>query len=491
VFIIRLVALYGIKCYSGADQKPTVLAVMPRGLRYARHIKHEMGSHMTNDVEEKSKEQSTAGEVLADGTALELLRDPLDPKRTLLLHWNGEACDVGPRIAHGGREYVPVVLDAGLSTALRLPTGIGPEESPGKLFSDIFKLLSETLNQGKSSILKLTLAILASWVSDVLPISPLLWIVAPVASPGDITQQLLALLCRHSLVLAGVRYADLAGLPWPVHPTLIMDECEMRAPFIRLLRASSRRGTNMARRGRIVCPYGAKIILSTQLPGDLLSEGDALHIALTPSPGLASVWDEKMEKEIAEQFQPRLLGFRLRNRAKVLLPEFDVSQLTPPAQDLARALGATVIGEKVLERAILKLLTDEEEEYRMDRSRTIEAVVLEAILYFCHEQDQTKIRSAELAQQVNVILRGRGSSEEVSPETVGRTLKRLGIPRRRIGSAGNGSELTNSIRRTVHTAALSLCALGTLACPDCKYCEECRNPNPQVGFSGAASAGGL
>jgi hypothetical protein len=444
---------------------------------------------MTSKAENKSEKVSTSGDVLADGTVFELLHDPSAPNRPLLLRWNGESGDVDSRIAHQGTEYVPVDLEPSLAAALRLPTKVGPEEPPRKLFSDIYALLKERLNQPKLSLLKLTLVILASWLSDVLSMSPLLWIVAGGTSPRNLTRQLLAVLCRRPLVLAGIKGADLAELPWEVHPTLIIDECDPRASFTSLLFATSRPGTNVARHGRILCLYGPKIVLSKQLPGDPLSDGDSLHIALAPSPNRVLVGDEAMEKEIAERFQPRLLGFRLRNRAKVLAPKFDVSHLTPPAQELATALGATVMGDEVLEQAILKMLTAEEKEYRLDRSRTIEAVLVEAILCFCHQQEETKIRSFDLAQKVNAILAGRGSSEEVSAESVGWGLRRLGIPRRRIGSAGNGIELTDSIRRTVHADALSLCVPGTLASSGCKYCKECRNPDPPVGLSEPSSIG--
>jgi len=433
-------------------------------------------------------EVQTAGALLPDGVLLELLRDSSRPEGVQVLNWKGRVLKIGPRIEHAGIGYAPVSLDAIGLSAMALPSSVAHEESPRELFTAVERLLSNTLGQPEASVNLMTLCVLASWIPEALPIAPLLWIVTSPTSPKHATLQLLGALCRRPLVLTGVRRGDLCSLPWHLHPTLVLDEPDTRPQLQQLLQSSSRREANIQDGKRTVNLYGSKIILSRELPREPSFASDSLRVILMPKYGRRGFLDQKPQQQIGEEFQNRLLGYRLRNIAKVRVPQFDVSHLTLPMQEIARAFGAVAVGDKELEEKVLALVTALEEEVRSERSNTTDAILIETLLFFSHKRDQREVRVMELAQKASAIRAGRGSGEEVSPETAGWRLKHLGIPTRRVGSAGNGVKFTDSIRRLVHQLGIvhDVRALPTALDRACPYCKEFG----QDASSSATSSGG-
>jgi hypothetical protein len=165
----------------------------------------------------------------------------------------------------------------------------------------------------------------------------------------------------------------------------------------------------------------------------------------------------------------------LRNFSRVHVPSFDVSELALPVQIIAQTLGSAVVGSAKLQAGILPVLTVHDEEIRAARACSLDSVVLESILFFLHRGDWSKVRTQNLAEKVTEIYKGRGSDRtDVSAESVGWAVKRLGIPSGRINKAGNGVELTNAVGRLVHRLALSygVRAMQSGFRQGCRYCEE-------------------
>lgn len=259
-----------------------------------------------------------------------------------------------------------------------------------------------------------------------------------------------------------------------LQPTLLLDEPDLRPEMQTLLQSSSHRGTRIMSSHGLLEFFGPKIICSHKLPRGTALETDALKAALIPIAGHLPLLDKKTEEEIAEEFQPRFLGYFLRTASSVQSPNFDASQFTSPIQNLARTLGAAVIGDSELQKKILPLLSVQDEEIRVDRSRTCDAVVLEALLFFIHQGGWSKVRTDNIAEKVSAIYKGRGSDQQTSPETVGWAIRRLGIPSGRINRAGNGVELNVSTCRLIHKLAQShgvRTMEGGLR-SDCRYCSE-------------------
>ena len=416
----------------------------------------------------------TAGEIFADGTVIEILRDPASPEEFTLVRSQHGVLDLKPALSHAGRVYAPISVERSVSEAVCFPTRVAPAESTKKLFTDVHALLHRYLAQLDPCITAMVFTIFASWMSPVLPIAPILSIFAPAGTPKNLTLQMLRMLCRRALALSDLRRGDIHRVPMPVQLTLVLDEPDLRPEMQTLLQSSAHRKTGIISSHGVVELYGPKIICSRKLPQGTALETDSLRIALNPVAGKQPPLDKKAEAEIAEEFQPRFLGYFLRNSTRVEIPSFDLSQFSLPVQDLARAFGAAIVGDCELQQKILPLLSVQDEEIRADRASAFDSIVLEAVLSFIHQGGWTKLRIDKLAEEVSAIYRGRGIDEEPSAERVGWALKRLGVPSGRINRAGNGLTLNVSTCRLVHELALShgVRAMQGGFFSDCRYCRE-------------------
>lgn len=416
----------------------------------------------------------TGGEFFADGSLLELVRAQTEPEEVQLLHWHDKVLDVAAHIDHACGKYAPAAIEPNLKKALRLPTRVAPPETGEKLFTDAHDLLTRHLAQLEGCITALTCAVFLSWMSPVLPMAPVLWIFSPAGSPRNRALQMLSLLSRHPVRIVGLRRGDIARLPMWLQPTLLLDEPDLRAEMQTILQSSTYPGARIASSHGLFEFYGPKIVCSHQLPQSTALATEALKATLIPIAGQLPTLDQKMEEEIAEEFQARFLGHFLRNARSVQSANFDASQFTSPIQDIARTVSAAVMGDGDVQKRILPMLRVQDEEIRADRARAGDAVVVEASLSFIHQGGWTTVRCGSIAERVSAIYKGRGCDQPPSAESVGWALKRLGIPSGRIGSAGNGIELTVPTCQLIHTLAVSygVRAMSGAVRSGCQYCHE-------------------
>jgi hypothetical protein len=416
----------------------------------------------------------TGGEFFADGSVLELLRVQTEPEEVKLLHWHEKVLGVAAHVARAGVKYAPAAIDPNLKKNLRLPTRVAPPETTEKLFTDVHELLARHLGQLDSCTTAMVCAVFASWMSPALSMAPILWIFSPAGSPRNLALQLLSVLVRRPLRLAGLRRTDIAHLPMLLQLTLLLDEPDPRPEMQMILRSSTHRGARMVSGHGLLEFFGPKIVFSHQLPCGTALETDALKAAMIPIAGHLPPLDSTMREEIAEEFQARLLGYFLRNAGNAQSAYFNANQFTLPVQDIARTLSAALIGDSGVLKRILPMLGVQDEEIRADRARVGDAVVVEASLSFIHQPGWTKVRTDAIAEKVSAIYKGRGSDQQPSAESVGRALKRLGIPSGRINRAGNGIELTVSVCQLIHKLALSYGVRAMEGGPrsDCRYCLQ-------------------
>jgi hypothetical protein len=416
----------------------------------------------------------TSGHYGSDGTAIELMRKAND-QSAMLLRWKDENFEIAERVSYLGTTYAVPPIAPSILPALRLPARIGPPETTEALFADLHAFFTSRSGQLDSCVTPLVFAVFASWLSPVLPIAPILSIFAPSGSPKTRILQLLRMVCRRPLCIVGLTRSDMRRLPWSLGPTLLLDEPDSKSAMQTILRSSSERGMHVAAGDGFVDPFGPKIIVSSRPQYDASLEADVLRVALTPISGNVPPLEKQEEEEVAEKFQARFLGYFLRNFSRVQVPSFDVSELALPVQIIAQTLGSAVVGSAKLQAGILPTLTVHDEEIRAARACSLDSVVLEAILFFLHRGDWSKVRTQNLAEKVTEIYKGRGSDRtDVSAESVGWAVKRLGIPSGRINKAGNGVELTNAVGRLVHRLALSygVRAMQSGFRQGCRYCEE-------------------
>jgi len=99
-------------------------------------------------------------------------------------------------------------------------------------------------------------------------------------------------------------------------------------------------------------------------------------------------------------------------------------------------------------------------------------VVLEAMLFLCHENRKQSVLVEDVSHVVNQILWKRGVRLlPVQPRGVGAKLKFLGFHTRRLGARGRGFVLTPEIRQQAHRLALRHNPASTQVVDGCSDCH--------------------
>jgi len=409
----------------------------------------------------------TAFEVFPDGSLLELVRDPSDPGALRLLHWNGQTAIQVHQIELEGQIFVPPKITRSKLEAVCLPSGIQRCGPPREILNDIAEVISNFVELLEGELRLVSAYALYSWLPDRLPVAPYLWLVGPLGSGKTTLLRLLSCLCRRAVLIGDVSQASLYLLVNELNPTLLLDEMECdhgkaSRALQRLLRAGSTKDVSVARKGELYRAFGAKILASRQPPADAALASRALFIRMAPTRrDLPSLTTEAMAK-IAEDFQNRLLDFRLANYRRVLDAQFpQVTCLTPRIRDFARALAAPMQGDPELAEELVEILAEEDQSARLERSLEPEWLAAEALFNLCHERAvrwgqnvyKTVIFVGGVAQQINKTLERWGADKRYHPRAVGPVLRSIGIRTKKFGRWGIGVELNLTFRRKIHELA--------------------------------------
>jgi hypothetical protein len=437
---------------------------------------------------QRASPTETGGEVFPDGNLIELVRSGEDAGGLALLTWNGAKGTVGARAEHEGRVFVPRRFDPSLLHALPLPTNCGSFDSTANLLAGIKELFDRYGDLPEDSVSLMVSFVLATWMVDWLPVAPTLTLIDPSTSQATQLLRLLSCVCRRALMLVDLTGAGLCSMPMWLRPTLLIDRQELSPSAQRLLRAGNRRGVHILKNGRVFDLYCAKAISSPQHLGDAVTDA-AVEIALSPSRRALPVLDEQVQQQIADEFQPQLLAYRLMNHAKVRRSEFDVPLFTSPLRELARSLGGCIVDAPAFQSRIASVLQEQDEEIRSDRTAEPESIVIEAVLFFCHQAKKDSVRVGDVAKAANAILAGRGETIQLQPRAVGQQLKALGLRTRRLGKSGRGLLLDHKLRRDVHRLARDYEVPSVLDAEDrCPHCVERIHPTKEA--EGALGAHG-
>ena len=413
---------------------------------------------------------ATYWETLPGGMMLDLVRDPASGGLNLLI-WDGVTASIAPRFEYNGQIYVPASLDP-VIRASRLPARVDSYGSTRELFDDVCRLITRFNDLAERFVLQVAHFNFGTWLVDRVPVAPFLSIVAPATAPSGALLQLLALLCRRPLLLGELGSSGLCTLPMQFRPTLLVDAVRLSAPVQRLLRASNSQGVYVPGRGRVLDLYCAKAVCSQEPLCDPSLVGLALQIALAPTRQQLPILDWEASEKIADEFQAKGQMYRLKNYHNVCAPSIDVGGLTAPMQSVARSLAACVVGDEELQSRVVPLLQQQDREIRVERSAGLESVILEALLFCCHDGNRSAVREAELAEITNTILARRGHSLQISAETVGWKLKALGFHTELIGSGGKGLYLLDENRARIHKLARDYGVRSVQQGP-MKMCPQC------------------
>jgi hypothetical protein len=420
--------------------------------------------------------RTTAGEAFDDGTIIELVAGSAGTNRPDLLLWNGTAGTVASQVQHRGHTYEGLDLTPSLYRAVRLPAKVTDYGSLQDLFSGIAELFKKYLALSDRQSRLLTAFSLSTWLADRLPIAPGLVVSASDEASGIDLLRLLKCICRRGLLLAELTPSGLRSLPMHLGITLLINQQSIKSNLQRLLRASTFRGLNLpGNRGSIVDLYGPKAILCGS-DSDLNCLGDgALQISIAPSSLPSSTFDERTQEEIAMEFQPRLLCYRLRHFATVSDAQVEVAEFTSTIRPLASAFAKCLADSQNLANNTIRLLRPQDDDIKEKRFLDVHSVIVEILWELVHDKKQKGVQVDELTKYVNAILRSRGELLEYSAEEIGWALRNLDI-RRHTTSRGRHVLLDRENSSIVHQTAAEYGLECLQSAEDgCSICEVSRH----------------
>ena len=398
----------------------------------------------------------TVGEILANGTIVEVVSSQPRSTQLSLLARRGKRTWSGPRLQLNNRLYTPAEIPGTILENMRFPALAIPYGSTRSLFDSLVRRFDRLRLPPRDAKLSAHFALATHFV-DVLRIAPCLQVAA--ADSGDAVQylQVLAAMCRRPLLLADL-VSGLNRLPRGLRPTLLFSGSSFSSAALRALLASQRRGFGVLEKFGVTDPCCAKaMVVDEKTPEELLSM-PSVQVYISPDPA-RPVADDPVLNEIASTLQPRLLDYRCRNYEEVRNSTFDAAQFAGPTREIARAFGACIVGDSELQSGVISALRAQDEAARGDRWTRLDSLVVESLLVLCHENDRRGVYIGDVAKVVNGILEGRNEEVRLKARKVGDVVRSLNVVAER-DAKGFGFLLLNDVRRKIHELARALDVAG-------------------------------
>lgn len=417
--------------------------------------------------------EEAAREISSVPCLVEFVRE-LGAKAPSPLYWDGKQAT--PRCQHPGHfDYPPCDPDA--LAHLRLPSRPQPYGSTKKLFSELRLLFETYTGISRQAAAVSAHSILTTWLMEAVMEAPRLSVIARTGTSAQQFLTLMELLCRRAIRLVDLNCSMFGQLPCAIQPTLLLDLSEISSGVARAIRASSVRG-NLALSGRGFVYGFYPMVICTPTPLiQRASLGYPFEIVLPPTrtPAL-SLFNEGVRERLAEEFQGKLLLYRLENLSSCRIPDTDLSMLSTATQPLARTLMTAVVGDDQLRESIPNLLREQDEDIVAERAEELDSILVEALLVLCHE-GKPSATCAQIAEIASGVIENRGGRDTPSPESIGRRLAGLGFRSRPIGRTGRGLRFSAAISDQIHNLARSLdvCSMREIeagACPSCTWRQK-------------------
>jgi hypothetical protein len=422
----------------------------------------------------------TFGEVLPN-LIIDLITSKPPETGFQLISWDGSRMAVGPSVrivSYSGSFYYEKLygvpqLDATLLQAMRFPAEAMEYSSEFDLFAGInnniqtYSSLSEELSR------LLAYCVFASWFPDYAPKPLCISILGPESRQGRQLFRLLSCFFRRPLLMSDVNLGALCSLPTGLAPTLFLEQPELTRQAEKVLYVPSARDTFIPWKGRLVNLSWTKVI-RTEEPLNSAALG-AMVIEIPVDPGntaipLLEFWTQE---KITKEFQAKLLMYRLKNRLHMPRRVVNFPALLPQVQEIADVLcdcAPEVAFDFQME--VTSLLEAQNQQAQAEVGMNLNAILFDVLLSFCHQQDRTAIRVAEVADGVNKALEQLDETIELSPKAVGGRLRALGLYTQRIDALSRGLLLTHAMRNLIHKLAWGCRAVGSRDAAGCKYCQH-------------------
>ncbi len=405
----------------------------------------------TRDLRDQCRPIQTIGQFLPAGESIELIRDA-ETGRLNLQFFDREKSKFAPRVEYAGREYVPPEVHFSILQAMTLPAKGTTFGSARQLLDDISRTVVRYTSLSDHLAKAVARFVLATWVVDAIAIAPWLRIVGPDTIAGGQLVQILACLCRHALPLTDVSVGAICSLPLGWHPTLVIQQPELSARLQGFLNCTRNPNHFIPRNGELLDFHIAVVTYSrlSHRNGDIMS---SIEVPVVFPMRQLEILDENTQRRIADDYQPKLLGYRCANYEKIRSSKFDAPDLTSPMRGLARGLGACTPDDEDLQAETVHLLAAREADIQASKWTDLNVTIVEAILGFIHEGKETCIYVGDIAKAAEAILLGRGERRQVEAREVGDKLRDLDLKTEPRDSRGFKLLLTEAIRRHVHELA--------------------------------------
>lgn len=391
---------------------------------------------------------------------IDLIAGSTPEDRFNLLYWDGQKLVAGKTItwtAPDGSEqrvYQARKVDPSIGQAISLPKNVAPYESTADLLNALSDIIRRFSGFEDAEASLLGYAVLASWLIDFTQVPVSFAIIGPASPERRQLLRLLRCLLRRALVVGEASFAGISSLPMDISPTLLVERCEPTTPFLRFLEVTNSRDSHVIVKGRILNVYCSKVLFSDQSWSGTVAGWPLLEIFLPEFPGALPVLTLAERHRLATEFQPKLEMFRLKNFVLARDSAIDLPDIPPAARELARCLGACVADDKELQGQLADLLKKQFLSVQNQSEREVHLAVIEALLALAKDEERASVGVAEITVRVNQILENNGELLVLSPRAVGSVLRTLGFSTQRLGAAGRGITLLNSVKQRVYELAI-------------------------------------
>jgi hypothetical protein len=415
-----------------------------------------------NNFQDRPRIVETYGAILANGVVLELVATA-SGDRVLLLRWDGENYETGLQFQDGSTIYCPPFLQPSVFAATRFPRKPAEYGAPTELFWKVVDVFGRYMGFSRELATFMTRVVFCSWFPAccVRPITLCI-------SGLDMDQimklfRLLHALCRRPLLVAELSLS----LPLILCPTLLVNALTISARAGERWRSSNFHGAFIAGARGTLRNIACSKIIFCETEGDREVWGpEALHIVLLPTSEKLPSLTEQEEAQLAAEFQPQFLMFRLRNLSSMHQPVPSSCQPRSAGFELGGNLPACIADDPEILKALEPMLETRERELLARRALDPHAAILETIWEAAHQGKE--VSATQVSKWVNALLRERGEIQEYNPREIGWKLKSLGLDRH---DNGNNRVLrfSREMRRRIH----QLAAQFGLTLPKVAGCADC------------------
>jgi hypothetical protein len=408
----------------------------------------------------------TFGEVFAGGAFVELVRAGASIHPRLLLR-DGPQEMVGDVVEYRGQRYESQSIHRTILRELTLPAEVGTSGAVRELLADLVGLIDRFVRLPEKSMALVGRFILATWVVDALQTAPRMLIEGPDYARARQLMQLLHCCCRRAVPMSAVTPAGLCSLPSGMRLTLLLQQDAISSKLAALLKAASVRGNPILRAGQLRDLFGAQVVLCDAGFDQETWVASSIRVPCMPTSGRLPVLNAGQQQRIAEEFQAKLLGFRLSHYPAACATSFDTSKFAFPLQQLAMSLAAATPEDAELQAELHTLLQEENAEIEAANWVDPNTFIVEAILAHCREAKLQSVYVGEIAAMAGKILEGRGDLRRLDAGETGRRIKNLGFAAEPRDARGVKLRLTNEVCVRAHELAHQFDVPAVREC-DCK-----------------------